>query len=96
MGGVNHRGVTSSKLNHTIRNLSVHIRKNQKLTRGLKLEGSTGSEQAKTTRNLVRSKAELLFISWLGYSGKEDWLQKKDRKQRRPGCRRSQEDGDVW
>jgi len=23
MGGVNHRGVTSSKLNHTIRNLSV-------------------------------------------------------------------------
>jgi len=35
MGGVNHRGVTSSKLNHTIRNLSVHIRKNQ---RGLEVD----------------------------------------------------------
>jgi hypothetical protein len=50
MGGVNHRGVTSSKLNHTIRNLSVHIRKQTEINEGfggLKLEGSTGSEQAK-------------------------------------------------
>jgi len=91
MGGVNHRGVTSSKLNHTIRNLSVHIRKKQKLTRGLEVwnwKAVPVQNRLKTTRNLVRSKAELLFISWLGYSGKEDWLQKKDRKQRRPGCRR--------
>lgn len=44
MGGVNHRGVTSSKLNHTIRNLSVHIRKQTEINKGfggLKLEGST-------------------------------------------------------
>jgi len=27
---------------------------------------------------------------------KEDWQQKMDRNQRRPGRRRSQEDGDVW
>jgi len=48
----------------------------------------------KTTRNLVRKQQAkkgiviIYLVSWLGYSGKEDWLQKKDRKQRRPGCRR--------
>lgn len=71
MGGVNHRGVTSSKLNHTIRNLSVHIRKKSEINEGfggLKLEGSTtGSEQAKKLLEIWsdRKQSYYLFLGWV-------------------------------
>jgi len=66
MGGVNHRGVTSSKLNHTIRNLSVSEK--QKLTWGLEVDNWKAvpvQNRLKTTRNLVRKQSYYLFLGWV-------------------------------
>jgi hypothetical protein len=67
MGGVNHRGVTSSKLNHTIRNL-YQYQKKQKLTWGLEVDNWKAvpvQNRLKTTRNLVRKQSYHLFLGWV-------------------------------
>jgi len=60
------------------------VRKKLKKKSGKKLEVSIGQKFTKKGR-------KRLLLSWLigfGSSWKEDWLQKKECSQRRPGCRR--------
>jgi len=48
------------------------------------------SHKSKRQRKKERNQKWVYYYSWLIglVHGKEDWLQKKDRYQRRPGCRR--------